>query len=264
MGHVISLLRKTVKAGISLLLTPFVLVVGLAIYISFRSFEWLIRLTRNGNSRFFATDVYSWAPLLEENWQLIRNELEGLLANIDLAPNYQDISLAQRSLSQDDKWKSILFVVHKKRVEENCRVCPETANQLSQIPDLMYAMFSVLKPGKALKPHRGPYGGVLNCHLPLRVPEQRDQCGIRVGGETAHWEEGRLLIFNDRHVHEAWNHSDEVRAVLLMYVIRPLPFPLSALNRGLIRLGTMLLASEQTSMIRKAQRAAVARNSQAT
>jgi beta-hydroxylase len=77
---------------------------------------------------------------------------------------------------------------------------------------------------------------VLNCHLAVAVPEKRDACRLRVGSDVATWEEGRMLIFDDRNEHEAWNDSEGLRVVLLVYVVRPLPFPLSALNRTLLRL----------------------------
>src|SRR4029453_6219423 len=79
-----------------------------------------------------------------------------------------------------------------------------------------------------------------------RVPQQRDQCAIRVDGETRHWEEGRMHVFNDRKVHEAWNRSDEGRVVLLMCVVRPLPIPLSAMNRFAIWVSQYFRGSELT------------------
>jgi aspartyl/asparaginyl beta-hydroxylase (cupin superfamily) len=53
-----------------------------------------------------------------------------------------------------------------------------------------------------------------------------------------------MHIFNDRHIHEAWNKSDELRVVLLMYVVRPLPFPLSVMNRFVLWVSQFLRGSE--------------------
>jgi beta-hydroxylase len=107
-------------------------------------------------------------------------------------------------------------------------------------------MYSLLKPDKHIAPHRGPYGGALNCHLALRVPKQRELCAIRVGNDTRNWEEGRMHVFDDRNEHEAWNRSDELRVVLLMYVVRPLPFPLSAMNRLALWASRFFRGSELT------------------
>ena len=91
-------------------------------------------------------------------------------------------------------------------------------------------MFSIFEPGKHLKPHRGPYNGVLRFHLGLLVPEQPDKIGIRVMDQTCHWHEGRALIFDDAYEHEAWNHSDRVRVVLFVDFVKPLRFPARLVN----------------------------------
>jgi hypothetical protein len=67
-----------------------------------------------------------------------------------------------------------------------------------------------------------------------------------VGGEIRHWDEGKSLIFNDSFPRRAWNDTDAVRALLFLDVVRPLPFPVSTLNKSLIRLiaGSMLSTAE--------------------
>ena len=42
------------------------------------------------------------------------------------------------------------------------------------------------------------------------------------------------MIFDDSHLHEVWNDCDSQRIVLFVDVERPLPFPLSTLNRAII------------------------------
>ncbi len=90
------------------------------------------------------------------------------------------------------------------------------------IPGLTTAFFSILSPHKHIGEHRGPWRGVLRYHLALRVPEPAAQAGISVGGQVAHWEEGRSLLFDDGYEHFAWNDTDGVRVVLFVDVIRPL------------------------------------------
>src|SRR5436190_2101526 len=88
----------------------------------------------------------------------------------------------------------------------------------------------IFEPGKHLKPHRGPYNGVLRLHLGLVVPEPREKIAIRVGGQVCHWEEGKALIFDDAYEHEAWNHSEKTRVVLFVDFVKPLLFPASFIN----------------------------------
>jgi len=97
-------------------------------------------------------------------------------------------------------------------------------------------MFSILDPGKRIPPHRGPYNGVLRLHLGLLIPEPHNQIGIRVGVEECHWQEGRVLIFNDAYEHEVWNETGHVRVVLFVDFEKPLRFPANVLNRVLLGL----------------------------
>ncbi|MEO6871212.1 MAG: aspartyl/asparaginyl beta-hydroxylase domain-containing protein, partial [Chthoniobacterales bacterium] len=51
----------------------------------------------------------------------------------------------------------------------------------------------------------------------------------------AHWEEGKTMFFDDTYNHEVWNDTDGVRVVLFLDVLRPLSFPMSAINRTVIK-----------------------------
>ena len=66
-------------------------------------------------------------------------------------------------------------------------------------------------------------------------PTEAGRCRLRVGQTIVSWQDGKLLAFDDSLEHEVWNDTDTLRAVLLFYVVRPLPWPLSALNIGLMR-----------------------------
>jgi len=102
--------------------------------------------------------------------------------------------------------------------------CPVTAAALAAIPGARIpgrapsAFFSVLKPHTRIPPHTGVTNTRAIVHLPLIVPPG---CGFRVGGETRLWAEGVAFAFDDTIEHEAWNDSDELRAVLIFDVWNP-------------------------------------------
>ncbi len=79
-------------------------------------------------------------------------------------------------------------------------------------------LFSVLEPGTHIEPHNGMLNTRLICHLPLVVPAN---CRLRVGNDTRTVKAGEMLIFDDSIEHEAWNESDEIRAILLFEIWRP-------------------------------------------
>lgn len=117
------------------------------------------------------------------------------------------------------------------------------------------AMFSILAPGKHIPEHRGPYKGVLRYHLGLIVPGPKGSCRIRVGNDVRCWEEGRRLIFDDAHPHEAWNDSSSYRVVLFVHFVRPLMFPLSLMNRLVIwRISRTPFITDAMERVRNASR----------
>jgi beta-hydroxylase len=192
-------------------------------------------LSPDGNRAFFDTAAFPWVARIEQGWTRIRAELDVLLAERDRIPNFQDISRDQALLTEGTEWKTFFFFAYGHEAERNCARCPETLRLLRFIPGLKTAMFSILAPGKHIPEHRGPYKGVLRYHLGLVIPRPAGDCRIRVRDEVRVWEEGKSLIFDDSHLHEAWNDSGSYRVVLFVDFVRPLPFPLSVLNRLVLR-----------------------------
>jgi beta-hydroxylase len=199
--------------------------------------EWLIRRSGvDGNVTFFRPELFAWVKELESEWPSIRAELDGVLSAPTSVPEFTALSPQQKEIVQGRAWRSFFLFVTGQRSEPNASRCPETTRLLRSIPGLETAFFSILEPGTRLKPHRGPYGGVLRYHLALKVPEPPNACGIRVGTDVAHWTEGRSLVFDDSHEHEAWNDSAERRVVLFVDFERPLPWLLGRINRAIVRL----------------------------
>jgi beta-hydroxylase len=188
------------------------------------------RASKVGTGCFFDPCDFPWVRRLEESCGLIQAELEQVLKNPDSIPCFQDISPDQEAITRDRRWKTFIFHIYGKRLRANCERCPQTARLLQTIPGMRTAFFSILMPNKEIPFHRGPYNGVLRYHLALKVPTPESSCGIVVGEEQAHWTEGRSLIFDDSHIHRAWNRSDQIRVVLFVDFCRPLRFPASVLN----------------------------------
>jgi aspartyl/asparaginyl beta-hydroxylase (cupin superfamily) len=55
-------------------------------------------------------------------------------------------------------------------------------------------------------------------HLPLVVPPG---CGFRVGNDVRAWAEGQAWVFDDTIEHEAWNDSEQLRAILMFDIWHP-------------------------------------------
>src|SRR5277367_2405159 len=189
---------------------------------------------RDGDKTFFDLEDFPWVAGIEAEWKAIRKELDVLMEHREQIPNFQDISKAQRALTEGDQWKTFIFYSFGNKNRENCAKCPETVRLLHRIPGMKSAMFSILAPRKHLAPHRGPYKGVLRYHLGLIIPDPPGSAKIRVGNDVRTWTEGKSLIFDDSFEHEVWNDNDFYRVVLFVDMVRPTVFPLSLVNRSII------------------------------
>ena len=193
--------------------------------------EWLnLKCAIHGNPPVYDNALFPWAAEIEKASPGIRAELEHVLLRKSELPNFHDISTDVKSISTDDNWKTFFLAAFGNMSERNVAQCPKTWDALRKIPGLKTAMFSIFEPGKHLPPHRGPYNGVLRLHLGLIVPEQSDRLAIRVADRLCHWQEGKVLIFDDAYEHEAWNHTEKTRTVLFVDFLKPLRFPANAVN----------------------------------
>jgi beta-hydroxylase len=188
-----------------------------------------------GDATFFPLERFPWVEHIEDNSGVIREEVERLLEDHAALPNFQDISKDQIEITDDDRWKTFFLYGYGFEAKLGVEMCPRTAALMREIPGMTTAMISILSPRKHILDHRGPYKGVLRYHLGLIVPEDAESCRIRVGDDFRHWEEGKSMIFDDTVNHEVWNDTDETRVVLFVDVLRPLPFPESAINRAIIK-----------------------------
>ena len=181
-------------------------------------------------------DIFDWVPTLESATPAIRKELEGVLRRPEDIPAFHQLSPDQKKISKEDNWKTFALNVFGQPVADNCAQCPETARVIGAIPGVQNAFFSILAPQYHIPPHKGPTRALIRCHLALVVPEQSDQCWLRVDEERCHWREGEVLLFDDTYEHEVYNNTDEQRVVLFMDIDRPMDWLGSFVNGALLRL----------------------------
>jgi ornithine lipid ester-linked acyl 2-hydroxylase len=190
------------------------------------------RYSKVGDREVFDHRDFPWLPAIEEDWRKVRAELDAILPYMAHMQNFHDVS--PNYLTHGEGWKTYFFYGFGLKAFKNCRRCPETVKLLKRIPGMKTAFFSILGPHKHVPAHRGPFKGVLRLLLALRIPEPAEKCGIRVGTHTRTWDEGKALVFDDTVRHEVWNHTDGVRVVLFVDVVRPMRFPANVVNAAVI------------------------------
>lgn len=178
----------------------------------------------------FNTDEYAWIKKVESAYPAILDEyLKYQALNIRL-PAFSDLSPEQHKIT-DKKWRSLILLAFGRKIKGYESYFPQTLQAIQQIEGLQGAMFSVFEPGSSLKPHRGPYAGILRYHLALIVPEDNENCALELNGKTIHWAPGKSLLFDDTYIHSAWNQCKTPRVVLFVDLERPLPPIRKAINR---------------------------------
>jgi aspartyl/asparaginyl beta-hydroxylase (cupin superfamily) len=182
-----------------------------------------------GEKRPVFFDIDSYYPELGEvtrAFPAIQAEFEALMARQMDMPRYHDVDPGEKKISAtiepDKKWSVFLLEILGHRPAENRALCPRTCAAIDRVPNMIQAMFSILDPGKSVPQHEGPYLGYLRYHLALRVPSL-DPPVFRIHGQDYAWKTGEAILFDDTWPHEVINHSRELRAVLMVDVLRPMP-----------------------------------------
>jgi aspartyl/asparaginyl beta-hydroxylase (cupin superfamily) len=180
---------------------------------------------------FFDRSLFPWFEELEKHTDAIREEMLSLWADDDsrfrpYVAYGEGIPLNQwAELNHSLRWSAWFFWENGVRNDANCARCPRTAAAIEAAPLLdtpgkaPTAMFSILQPRTRIPPHTGTSNTRTTVHLPLIVPPG---CGFRVGAETREWREGEAWAFDDTIEHEAWNDSDQPRAILIIDAWNPL------------------------------------------
>jgi len=189
---------------------------------------------------FFDREHFPWLGELEAGTGTILAELEAILADpepgltpyISLPPGVPSNKWSGLDKSLD--WGAFHLWKEGVRFDEACSRAPRTAALVEALPICRIegrapnVFFSILKAGSHIPAHTGVTNVRSVVHLPLIVP---GECEFRVGGETRSWVQGQAFAFDDTIEHEAWNHSDRDRAVLIIDAWNPY---LSDHERGMI------------------------------
>ncbi|MFV0821577.1 aspartyl/asparaginyl beta-hydroxylase domain-containing protein [Tatlockia micdadei] len=173
-------------------------------------------------------DIEQTFPALNEitkHFSIIKKEFENVLSNSHQLPRYHDIDPGEADISDatQKNWNVFMLYLLGYQLERAETLCPTLCNLIKQVPNLIQAFFSILEPGKSIPLHKGPYIGYLRYHLGIHVP-QNNPPQIIVNNQPYTWREGEAVLFDDSWPHEVRNESDDYRAVLIIDVLRPMPF----------------------------------------
>jgi aspartyl/asparaginyl beta-hydroxylase (cupin superfamily) len=175
---------------------------------------------------FYSIDQFEFLKEIENNFYTIKNEWDLIKSDQTVyQPWTQDWIVNKSNL-----WDIISINSRQLHLHRNINpiiradLMPATLALLKSVlkDKLCDVAISRLKPGTVIFPHRGRYTNTLRCHLGLQIPN--GDCKIKVNDEVQSWSVGKLLILDDRLMHEAWNNTEQERTVLIFDFI-PDPMP---------------------------------------
>ena len=189
-----------------------------------------------GLNRPVILDVKSSFPklsIIEQSFDTVKAEFENVNKHFEI-PAYHEVEQRVYAISgrvdPNLKWKVFLLYYSGEIPDLAKELCPKTCALLKGIPNIYKVFFSVLEPGKSIPAHHGPYRGYLRYHLGLKVPKASPPY-IRIKDQIYHWKERESILFDDTWEHEVVNKSNQERAVLIIDLLRPLPFFPRQINR---------------------------------
>lgn len=169
--------------------------------------------------------AFAFRDLLEAHHEELRRELVAALAGrlqmhpFGRAPDGAPLPTGAAPAG----WNELKLWWRIGPVAATCALLPRAAaimrDVVAETRVLSLFSFLALEPGGRAPEHTDPINALASCHLGIVVP---DGCGLRVGGESRSWVEGKCIAFDNSYPHEAWNdHPTATRLVLAVHGPHP-------------------------------------------
>lgn len=166
--------------------------------------------------------IFPTSTILERNWEKIRDEF--------LKLRIENGNVGKKFIQETDQfwngWDTFELRLFDKDNEENMKKCPILTSIIKNDPNISTAFFSILKPGKVIPSHYGPFKGILRYHLGILIPpKESGDCFISVDNQIYEWKNGEGVLFDETYKHFVKNETPYHRAILFIDVRRPVTFP---------------------------------------
>lgn len=162
---------------------------------------------------------WAFQGILEDNWEVIRAEYEGIGDQ-----RFQAVA----SLSSVRGWGAFpLFLLGQKYLQ-NCLIAPRTTELVMQIPYMTSAGFAVLQPEVLYQKHidtypasfhaliKAKWGASIQENRRLHLPLIAENSSLMVEDEAVELQEGKTIVFDNSRMHAAHNRGGAARAILLI------------------------------------------------
>jgi beta-hydroxylase len=164
---------------------------------------------------FWDPETFAWSNEFSNNTTKIITELEKYLQKRNLSP-YFNLNMT----NEENKWNTLSLKTWDIELFKNQNQFPFTTSLIKKYPQILSVSFNKLEAGGIILPHCGDTNGILRCHLGLIIPDEKENCFLKVNEEIRFWEKGKWLIFTDAFTHEAVNKTSSSRYIMVIDIIR--------------------------------------------
>lgn len=167
---------------------------------------------------------FTWMMRLEEEYSIIRDELNSALLNPRLTTLGNHIwapAAREEAIAYGPDWKTLVLQDRCVWEDTNCKLFPKTVELLRKysVPSVE-VFFARQEPDTGIKPHTDNTNFILTSHLGLDVPE--GECWMKVGEFKREWMNGRGMIADTSFIHSTANESrTRTRYVLIIRFWHP-------------------------------------------
>jgi beta-hydroxylase len=185
---------------------------------------------------FHPVESFPHIAALGANWPTIRDEFLALrapLLDIDRVDKTHAEVFAEigrhvegggefgwlQGWRENPHWVQYALLLNDEPLPFVVDLFPNTLALLRRFSGIKVAGFSQLKPHGFLSTHRHPElaeEGLLQCHVTIDAPDERNYCYLNVGGEFRQHANGGTLVFDGSLDHFAVNASDASRTILYL------------------------------------------------
>lgn len=133
-------------------------------------------------------------------------------------------------------WRLINIKVGNEYTKDAYKHFPFLVKLLKNLPEVCSCAISILQEGVHIPIHVGYYKGIMRYMMPLIVPKDRENVFLVVNEKKYNWTEDVGVLWDDNFPHKVYNNTKEIRVVIYMDIIRPLPGLLNNFNKYILKL----------------------------
>ena len=188
--------------------------------------------------------------LFEENFKILKQEVVDILSKTE---NGDKLIMTSDTYGGENKyigsnkiidngkmkaWRLINIKVGDEYTKDAYNHFPFLVKLLKKIPEVCSCAISILQEGVRIPIHVGYYKGIMRYMMPLIVPKDRENVFLCVNEIKYNWTEGVGVLWDDNFPHKVYNNTKEIRVVIYMDVLRPLPNLLCKFNKFIVKLAS--------------------------